>query len=136
MNRNTYKVWHAMHKRCTNPRYANYANYGGRGISVCDEWASFHRFVQDMGEKPAGMQLDRIDNNGRYEPANCRWASAAENTRNRRNTVVLEYDGRSQCLADWAAEVGMSRQKLAKRLALGWSVERALTAGQYERMAA
>lgn len=136
MNRNTYKVWHAMHKRCTDPKYSNYPNYGGRGITVCERWATFTAFLEDMGEKPDGTLIDRIDNEKGYSPDNCRWVTPAESIRNRRITDFHTYQGKTLCLTDWAREFGMSKQKLAKRLALGWSFAEAATLSHYGRKAA
>lgn len=86
-----FKTWRAMQRRCDDPNYIVYPNYGGRGISICDRWRDFTNFLADMGPKPSpGHSIDRIDSNGNYEPANCRWATRSEQNRNRRPRQPLE----------------------------------------------
>lgn len=81
-----YRIWNGMRDRCTNPKTTGYENYGGRGIKVCERWNSFTNFLQDMGKRTPGMTLDRIDNNGNYEPSNCAWVTPKQNSNNRRNS--------------------------------------------------
>jgi hypothetical protein len=86
----TYNSWDGMKQRCLNPRNPNYPSYGGRGITVCERWVSFENFLADMGERPAGLSLDRVDNDGGYEPGNCRWATRSEQQRNRRRSAYFD----------------------------------------------
>jgi hypothetical protein len=124
-----YRAWAEMKARCYRRTHAHYACYGGRGIRVCDVWReSYEAFLGDVGRRPArGYSLDRLDNNGHYEPGNCRWATQIEQVRNRRCTVYLTAFGRTQCLTAWAAEVGLLDTTLGMRLRAGWDVERALS---------
>lgn len=78
----TYKIWNQIHQRCKNPKATGYHRYGGRGISVCERWHDFRNFLYDMGERPDGLDLDRINNDGNYEPSNCRWVTHRENCQN------------------------------------------------------
>lgn len=80
----TYSSWKSMKQRCTNPNRKDYEFYGGRGINICPKWLQFSSFLKDMGERPLGMSLDRIDVNGDYEPKNCKWATQSEQVKNRR----------------------------------------------------
>jgi hypothetical protein len=126
-HQSTYNVWQAMLQRCLNPTQPNYRNYGARGISVCDRWLVYTNFLEDMGERPDGLSLDRIDNDGNYEPDNCRWATAAQQVRNSRHCRFFEFQGRKQTLADWADERGLNRSTVYKRInRSGWTIEEAL----------
>lgn len=82
----TYNSWRGMIERCTNPKQAHYARYGGRGVTVCERWTVFENFLSDMGERPPGLTLDRKNNDGNYEPGNCRWATNQEQRHNRRDS--------------------------------------------------
>lgn len=123
----THHVWREMRNRCTNPKNRAYANYGGRGITVCSEWSDFARFVEDMGLRPEGHQLDRIDNNSGYSPTNCRWVLQQENLNNKRTNRILEFRGERLTIAQWAHALGFSYRTLNNRINRGWPVERALT---------
>lgn len=123
----TYMVWSGMLDRCRNQNDAAFANYGGRGISVCERWYSFENFFADMGERPAGLSLDRRDNEGNYELSNCRWATRKEQARNTRTNRLVTIDGRTQCVAAWQEELGIKRETVQKRVAAGMAIEKAIT---------
>ncbi len=116
-----------MRKRCLNPKHEKFKFYGGRGIVICDRWNDFAAFLADMGERPAGMTLDRKDNDGNYEPGNCKWSTQAEQRRNGKRVVNITHNGETRCISDWAASVGMSRRALLKRHVAGWDFARALS---------
>ena len=124
-----YGIWLQMKQRCGNPRSSVYARYGARGISVCQEWTkSFESFLADMGPRPSTKHsIDRIDNNGNYEPGNVRWATFEEQGNNKRNSRWIDFMGKRQTLTQWASELGMRRTTLDYRLRNGWSVYKALT---------
>lgn len=124
----TYSSWLAMRDRCKRPRAANYKLYGGRGIKVCERWRKdFREFLADMGEKPTGHSIERIDNNGDYTPGNCRWATIGEQCRNRRSNIRLTHEGKTQTLTEWAKEKKVSMHLVWERLYRnGWRLDRAL----------
>ena len=124
----TYEVWLQMLARCTNPRNRAWSHYGGRGITVCERWRSFENFLADMGERPPGLSIDRVDNERGYEPGNCRWATRREQSANRRTSRFLTVRGERVCLAEWARRSGLAPSTIASRLKLGWPAEQAVTA--------
>lgn len=127
-NSKTYKIWCGVLSRCRTPSASGYANYGGRGISVCERWMSFENFFADMGECPDGGSIDRIDTNGNYEPGNCRWADRKTQNRNQRDIPRYEFDGQKKCIAEWADSTGIPSACLRNRIVnYGWDVSRALT---------
>lgn len=124
-----HRVWMTMKERCHNPNNHKYPDYGGRGITVCPAWReSFEAFLADMGERPStGHSIERINNDGNYEPSNCRWATPDEQSANRRNNIWVEWQGRRMILRDAIATAGLPRKSVERRLKRGWTLERALT---------
>lgn len=122
-----YSVWKKMRHRCLTPSHQFYARYGGRGISICESWSKFENFYRDMGPRPTEKHtLDRINNDGNYEPNNCRWATRATQSANRSNNVFLTHDGQSHSLQEWSRLLNISQGTLWSRLKNGWSVEKTL----------
>ena len=126
-----YNVWRGIKKRCLNSSHYAYEQYGGRGISMCNEWldnfGSFYDWALKSGYAE-GLTIDRIDNNGNYCPENCRWVNWKTQGNNRRTNKVLEYNGESHTIAEWARIIGVSREMLWNRLnKYGWTVEESLT---------
>ena len=121
-----YRCWLAMRERCERKQNSAYSCYGGRGILVCERWQDFANFQADMGDPPPGHTLDRIDNDGNYEPGNCRWATRKEQSRNMRTNCTFVFKGKTQCVSAWAEEFGFKRSTLQGRLERGWPIERAL----------
>lgn len=123
-----HSVWTDMIKRTTNKNNAKYYRYGGRGIKVCDQWKDFEIFLKDMGKRPDGLTLDRIDNDGNYCLENCRWASRKQQARNRRTTRLIFMNGESKSLAEWCEIYKISYWKVKARLdQLHWPVEKAFS---------
>lgn len=113
----TYISWQAMRRRCTQK-----AEYASRGIKVCGRWASFDNFLSDMGERPEGKTIDRIDNNSGYEPSNCRWATPQAQARNRRDNRLVRLGNGFVCLSEYCERTGISRDKVKYRLKTGAAV--------------
>jgi len=125
-----YRIWQSMKKRCFNKNDKDYKNYGERGITVHNKWAESHdfpNFYEYMGLCPPGHTLERIDNDGNYEPGNVRWATPKEQARNTRKNRILEFNGQKKCVAEWAEELGINNYVIFNRLNLGWPVEKVLT---------
>lgn len=117
-----YRAWRHMRDRCCNEDAYGYANYGGRGITICDRWLDFASFYADMGPKPSPQHsLDRLDPNGNYEPSNCRWATREEQDNNRRDSLFLEFAGQRLTISQWAARLGKCYETLRLRHRNGWT---------------
>lgn len=122
------QIWASMVRRCTDPKNKAFDRYGGRGIRVCDRWRnSLAAFAEDMGPRPSPKHsLDRIDNDGHYEPSNCRWADSFEQGANKRNNVVIEYGGESHHVAEWGRRLGIGIATLSWRARQGWDAKEVL----------
>ena len=129
----TYNCWRGILDRCYNRNTWNYPGYGGRGITVSREWLNFENFFSDMGKKPDGLSLDRIDNNQGYSKENCRWATAKEQARNRRSSRILSCFGISATTAEWSEALEIDPSTISRRLSKGWSEELVLTKSLYKR---
>lgn len=128
-----YDIWINMRARCYSKTHVNYSSYGGRGISICKEWDSFESFEKwalsagyDESAKRGAYTLDRIDVNGNYEPNNCRWISADKQNRNKRNTRNITYNGKTQCVAEWARELNLKPRTIYGRISRGITDPKAL----------
>ena len=122
----TYNTWVNMVGRCTSKSHGKYARYGAVGISVCDRWLHFENFLSDMGERPDGCTIDRIDGNSGYSPENCRWADIKTQQRNLKSNVFVEFQGQRRCVSEWAEIYGLNKTLLCWRVRNGWPVEEAL----------
>lgn len=119
----TYRSWQSMKRRCLEVVSPSYKNYGGRGITVCDRWLKFENFLADMGERPEGFTLSRVDNDGDYEPSNCTWASIGVQSLNKRNTVVTVYMGKVMTLFEAASLAGLKYATAYRRLKMHGCIE-------------
>jgi hypothetical protein len=123
-----YPIWLAMRQRCNNPNHPKYHRYGGRGIKICERWDDFNLFLKDMGQRPsAEYSIERVNNDGNYEPTNCVWKLLSYQARNTSLTTFLTHNGVTKSLSDWADTVGISAHTIYHRLYRGASLERALT---------
>lgn len=124
------QIWRGMMNRCNSPRSKSYELYGGRGINVCDEWAAnvenFREWALESGYTE-DLTIDRIDPNGNYEPGNCRWVDMKTQQNNRRNNVLLTYDGLTRTITEWSEITGIDYTVIKARVRKGWPIERALT---------
>ena len=122
----TYKSWSEMKQRCKNPNHSKTDCYVG--VTYCEEWEKFENFYRDMGERPEGTTLDRIDVYGNYEPSNCRWADNHTQATNKRNSRYLTLNGITRHISEWSKITGIKRRTISARiLNYGWSIEKALT---------
>ncbi len=125
----TYKTWGSMKQRCLNPKNPSYKNYGGRGIKLCERWMSFGAFLSDMGPRPKGKSIERLDNDGNYEPSNCAWATIREQANNCRKNRFVEFRGNTVSISE-AHRISQSKIRLAlvyDRIQRGWTIDEALT---------
>ena len=128
-----YYVWCAMHERCSKTNSKKYKFYGARGIKVCARWDNFLNFTSDMGERPAGMTIERIHNDKDYSPENCRWASRKDQARNTRKTLFLTHNGETHCLSEWAEKLGIRPRTLWARTKAGWTADQIFYPGTVHR---
>lgn len=124
-------VWDNMKRRCLKANHPKYPSYGGRGITVCERWMSFENFLEDMGQPPTGMTLERKNNNGNYDKDNCCWATRKIQQNNRRTNSYISFHGETRTVSQWAERIGIKNNTLLYRLRRGWNVSRALTAETY-----
>lgn len=130
----TYKIWAGMKSRCLRKKHESYKNYGGRGIKVCKRWMKFENFLADMGERPRGLSIDRINVSGNYERKNCRWATAKEQANNKRKVRLITHDGVTMSFNQWCRLRNLSYMALHARLVRGWSFGDAISTPQRNRI--
>lgn len=111
----TYSSWQAMKTRCFNKQCPGYKHYGGRGITVCTRWLIFENFLKDMKPRPFGLSLGRLNNNGHYEPKNCKWQTPEEQMNNRRDNRFITINGKTQTVSQWTKELNLSYAEITKR---------------------
>lgn len=136
-DKHLYAIWNGIKQRCQNSNHKSYSNYGGRGIRICNEWASkyetFYYWAINTGYKK-GLEIDRIDNNGNYEPNNCRWVDRKTQANNKRNVVLYTIKGITKSLPQWCKEYNQDYYLVRQRVyKLGWSIEDALNTQKYKK---
>jgi hypothetical protein len=125
-----HRIWTGMRERCYCQTSSHYPDYGARGIRICERWSGtngFTNFLADMGPRPPKHQIERIDNNGNYEPSNCRWATVSEQARNRRSNVLVTFSGTTKTLREWCDQLEVKYALVWDRLTMGWPPERAFS---------
>lgn len=122
----TYISWQSMKTRCSNPSHKHFYNYGGKGIGYDSSWELFENFLSDMGERPHGYTLDRIDNSKGYSKENCRWASRQDQAKNTSTVKNLTFNGKTMCMLDWSKELNLPYTKIVKGVRRGFSAEQIL----------
>jgi hypothetical protein len=132
LNKSEFNSWWSMKNRCYDPNHKNYKHYGGRGIRVCEEWnENFSAFLNDMGKKPTSNHtIERVEIDKGYYKENCKWATKMEQARNKRNNVIVTFEGKTMCLAEWAEFLGVHRGILAARIRKGWAMDKVLSTPQ------
>lgn len=130
-----YGSWESMRVRCRYPEHDNYKYYGGKGISIDPRWDNFWNFLEDMGERPEGFSLDRIDGSKDYTKSNCRWLTPKGQARSRTSSRMLSYKGESRCVSEWAEMLGINCHVLFARLRRGWDDERTISTPHQQRRA-
>ena len=118
-----FNIWCGMLKRCNNDKNKQYKNYGGRGIKVCDRWLKFENFYKDMGNKKDNLSIERIDNNGNYEPSNCKWATVKEQSINKRTNKYLTFKNECLTLSQWSEKTGINRKTIYARARIKYTPE-------------
>ncbi len=129
----TYISWSEMKSRCNNPKHTGYERYGGRGITIFQSWMQFQNFLNDMGERPSGMTLERKDVNGNYDPDNCKWATKLEQANNTTTNKFITIKGRTKTIAEFSRESGIKAATLYYRVKQGWHEDKLLTARDFLR---
>ena len=128
-----YNSWRSMKTRCLNKNNYHYKNWGGRGITICEEWLKFENFYKDMGEMPESKTLDRIDNDLGYCKKNCKWSTNKEQCNNRRNNILLTYQEKTMTASQWAKELKIKLSTIYCRIHKNWDIKKVLLVKKYKR---